>query len=148
MPVAHSPQRPAARTLPVWLWRAYLHGALWPLLAIELLLFALACTVGVAAGHALDAAWETRVRAALARQAELEARSLAQRLAGIAGTATLLADRTSPGRLRLLRTVAGGGTLAIILAYLAYSAFRSGHELNNKLCLALLAKPAAWRYAT
>ncbi|HOB00660.1 MAG TPA: UDP-3-O-acyl-N-acetylglucosamine deacetylase [Casimicrobium huifangae] len=29
-----------------------------------------------------------------------------------------------------------------------YHAFKSGHELNNKLCLALLAKPAAWRYAT
>lgn len=29
-----------------------------------------------------------------------------------------------------------------------YHAFKSGHELNNKLCLALLAKPAAWRYST
>ena len=29
-----------------------------------------------------------------------------------------------------------------------YHAFKSGHELNNRLCLALLAKPAAWRYAT
>jgi len=29
-----------------------------------------------------------------------------------------------------------------------YHAFKSGHELNNKLCLALLAQPAAWRYAT
>lgn len=46
--------------------------------------------------------------------------------------ATLLADRTSPGRLRLLRTVAGGGTLAIILAYLAYSAFRSGGVFGGR----------------
>ena len=46
--------------------------------------------------------------------------------------ATLLADRTSPGCLRLLRTVAGGGTLAIILAYLAYSAFRSGGVFGGR----------------
>ena len=39
---------------------------------------------------------------------------------------TLLADRTSPGRLRALRTFAGGAALAIILAYLAYGAIRSG----------------------
>ena len=29
-----------------------------------------------------------------------------------------------------------------------YHAFKSGHELNNKLCLALLAKPGTWRYST
>lgn len=29
-----------------------------------------------------------------------------------------------------------------------YHAFKSGHELNNKLCLALLAQPSAWRYST
>lgn len=29
-----------------------------------------------------------------------------------------------------------------------YHAFKSGHELNNKLCLALQAKPSAWRYST
>ena len=29
-----------------------------------------------------------------------------------------------------------------------YHAFKSGHELNNKLCLALQANPAAWRYVT
>lgn len=46
--------------------------------------------------------------------------------------ATLLADHTSPGRLRLLRTVAGGGALAIILAYLAYSAFRSGGVFGGR----------------
>ena len=28
-----------------------------------------------------------------------------------------------------------------------YHAFKSGHELNNKLCRALLAKPEAWRYS-
>ncbi len=28
-----------------------------------------------------------------------------------------------------------------------YHAFKSGHELNNKLCLALRARPEAWRYA-
>ena len=28
-----------------------------------------------------------------------------------------------------------------------YYAFKSGHELNNKLCRALLAKPDAWRYS-
>ena len=28
-----------------------------------------------------------------------------------------------------------------------YHAFKSGHELNNRLCLALQANPAAWRYA-
>ncbi len=28
-----------------------------------------------------------------------------------------------------------------------YHAFKSGHELNNKLCLALQAKPDAWRYS-
>ncbi|MBC7710801.1 MAG: UDP-3-O-acyl-N-acetylglucosamine deacetylase [Rhizobacter sp.] len=28
-----------------------------------------------------------------------------------------------------------------------YHAFKSGHELNNKLCRALLAKPDAWRYS-
>ena len=28
-----------------------------------------------------------------------------------------------------------------------YHAFKSGHELNNKLCLALLARPAAWRFS-
>jgi UDP-3-O-[3-hydroxymyristoyl] N-acetylglucosamine deacetylase len=28
-----------------------------------------------------------------------------------------------------------------------YHAFKSGHELNNKLCLALLATPSAWRYS-
>lgn len=29
-----------------------------------------------------------------------------------------------------------------------YHAFKSGHELNNKLCLALQAKPSSWRYST
>ncbi|MBL8311405.1 MAG: UDP-3-O-acyl-N-acetylglucosamine deacetylase [Burkholderiales bacterium] len=29
-----------------------------------------------------------------------------------------------------------------------YHAFKSGHELNNRLCLALQANPAAWRYVT
>jgi UDP-3-O-[3-hydroxymyristoyl] N-acetylglucosamine deacetylase len=29
-----------------------------------------------------------------------------------------------------------------------YHAFKSGHELNNRLCLALLAKPEAWRYSS
>jgi len=29
-----------------------------------------------------------------------------------------------------------------------YHAFKSGHELNNKLCLALQARPSAWRYST
>jgi UDP-3-O-[3-hydroxymyristoyl] N-acetylglucosamine deacetylase len=28
-----------------------------------------------------------------------------------------------------------------------YHAYKSGHELNNKLCLALIAKPEAWRYS-
>ena len=28
-----------------------------------------------------------------------------------------------------------------------YHAFKSGHELNNRLCRALLAKPEAWRYS-
>ena len=28
-----------------------------------------------------------------------------------------------------------------------YHAFKSGHELNNKLCRALMAKPEAWRYS-
>ncbi|HMW29657.1 MAG TPA: hypothetical protein PKE44_08835, partial [Plasticicumulans sp.] len=95
MSVAHSPQRPATRALPVWLWRAYLRGALWPLLLIELLLFGLACVIGFTASQMLDAAWEARVRAALALQADLEARALAQRLAGIADTAALLADRAT-----------------------------------------------------
>ncbi|HMW44011.1 MAG TPA: hypothetical protein PKC88_16695, partial [Plasticicumulans sp.] len=92
MPVADSPQRPATRALPVWLWRAYLRGALWPLLIIELLLFVLAAVIGHMASQALDAAWEARVREALALQAELEARALAQRLGSIAETAALLAE--------------------------------------------------------
>lgn len=29
-----------------------------------------------------------------------------------------------------------------------YHAYKSGHELNNKLCLALEAQPSAWRYTT
>jgi len=29
-----------------------------------------------------------------------------------------------------------------------YHAFKSGHELNNRLCLALMGKPSAWRYST
>ena len=96
MPVADSPQRPATRALPVWLWRAYLRGALWPLLIIELLLFVLAAVIGHMASQALDAAWEARVREALALQAELEARALAQRLGSIAETAALLAERATP----------------------------------------------------
>ena len=28
-----------------------------------------------------------------------------------------------------------------------YHAFKSGHELNNKLCRAMLAKPETWRYS-
>lgn len=46
--------------------------------------------------------------------------------------ATLLADRTSPGRLRSLRMVAGGAALAIILTYLAYSAIRSGGVFGGR----------------
>ena len=45
---------------------------------------------------------------------------------------TLLADHTSPGRLRTLRTFAGGAALAIVLAYLAYSAIRSGGVFGGR----------------
>lgn len=45
---------------------------------------------------------------------------------------TLLADHTSPGRLRSLRTFAGGVALAIVLAYLAYSAIRSGGVFGGR----------------
>ena len=45
---------------------------------------------------------------------------------------TLLADHTSAGRLRSLRTFAGGAALAIVLAYLAYSAIRSGGVFGGR----------------
>lgn len=46
--------------------------------------------------------------------------------------ATLLADRTSPSRLRTLRAFAGGAALTIILAYLTYSAIRSGGVFGGR----------------
>ena len=45
---------------------------------------------------------------------------------------TLLADRTSPGRLRTLRNFAGGAALGIIIAYLTYSAIRSGGVFGGR----------------
>ena len=45
---------------------------------------------------------------------------------------TLLADRTSSGHLRSLRTVAGGAALAIIVAYLGYGAIRSGGVFGGR----------------
>jgi tetratricopeptide (TPR) repeat protein len=45
---------------------------------------------------------------------------------------TLLADRTAPSRLRTLRAFAGGTALAIILAYLTYSAILSGGMFGGR----------------
>jgi len=45
---------------------------------------------------------------------------------------TLLAGRTSPGRLRTLRNFAGGAALGIIIAYLTYSAIRSGGVFGGR----------------